>query len=74
MNILKFFYIVSCLFLFVLSLSAQDNSLKPDFFESSGKIYVVIAVIVTIFIGIVALLFSLERRVSKLEKEDLDNN
>ena len=42
---------------------------EPDFMRSVGKIYVVVATIVSIFIGIVVLLFLLERRISKLEKQ-----
>ncbi len=42
---------------------------EPDFMRSVGKIYVVVATIASIFIGIVILLFLLERRISKLEKQ-----
>ena len=42
---------------------------EPDFMRSVGKIYVVVATIASIFIGIVVLLFLLERRISKLEKQ-----
>lgn len=38
--------------------------------RSSGKIYVVVLVIAVIFIGLVIYLFSIDRRVSKLEKKD----
>jgi uncharacterized membrane protein len=51
---------------------AQSPSVKTDYLESSGKIYVVVAVIAVIFIGILALLISLERRLAKIEKEDKD--
>ena len=36
--------------------------------RSSGKIYVVVAVIVLLFIGVTAYLVSIDRKVSKLEK------
>ena len=39
-----------------------------DFLRSTGKIYVVVAVIAVIFLLIVAFLIYLERRISKLEK------
>ena len=45
-------------------LAQGDN---PDFFRSIGKIYVVVAVLIAIFIGIVFFLIYLERKVSKLE-------
>jgi CcmD family protein len=38
--------------------------------QKNGKIYVVVAVLVIIFIGIVLFLLRLERRISKLEKRD----
>lgn len=37
--------------------------------RSSGKIYVVVAVIVAIFIGIVAFLLYLDRKLTKLEHQ-----
>jgi CcmD family protein len=40
-----------------------------DEMRSSGKIYVVIAVIVIIFIGLSIYLFSMDRRLKKIEKE-----
>jgi len=36
---------------------------------ASGKIYVVIAVLLLIFLGIVVYLISLDRKIGKLEKE-----
>jgi len=38
-----------------------------DFMRSIGKMYVVVAVIVCIFLGLVWLLWSLDRRLKKLE-------
>lgn len=40
-----------------------------DTFRSEGKIYVVIAVVVTILLGIGYYLWLLDRRLSRLEKE-----
>ncbi len=40
-----------------------------DKFRADGKIYIVIIVIITIFIGIIAYLFSLEKKIKRLEKE-----
>ena len=53
------------LFLFPLSLMASSGE---DFLRNIGKIYAVVAVIVLLFLGIVASLALLERRISKLEK------
>lgn len=40
-----------------------------DTFHANGKIYVVVAILAVIFIGFVVLLISIDRKVSKLEKE-----
>ncbi|MBK0379002.1 CcmD family protein [Mucilaginibacter segetis] len=40
-----------------------------DVMRSSGKIYVVIAVIAIIFAGIAIYLFSIDRRLKRIEKE-----
>lgn len=37
--------------------------------RSSGKIYVVVLVLVILFVGLAIYLFSLDRKVSKLEKD-----
>ncbi len=49
--------------------TAQENS--PEMAEtmrSNGKIYVVVLVLATIFVGIIAYLFRLERRIKKMEQ------
>lgn len=49
--------------------SAQANDIEmADQFRADGKIYVVIAVISVILIGLFAYLFRLERKVTELEK------
>jgi len=57
--------ILTSIFLLTNELAAQSES--TDFLHSTGKIYVVIAVIVAIFIGIIAFLIYLERKLTKLE-------
>ncbi|MCB0560876.1 MAG: CcmD family protein [Lewinellaceae bacterium] len=47
---------------------------ETDFMRSTGKIYVVVAVIVTIFIGIVLFLIYLDRKLTKLENQINDND
>ena len=42
---------------------------KTDFMRSNGKIYVVLAVVVTIVIGIFIYLVNLDRKINKLEKD-----
>ena len=52
----------------IVSAFAQSAS-NPDFMRSTGKIYVVVGVLVMTFIGIVIFLVSIERRLKKLEEE-----
>lgn len=59
--------------LLLLSLSAIAQESAPemaDKFRADGKIYVVVLVLATIFAGIIAYLVRLERKISKLEKEN----
>ena len=52
-----------------LCLLAQPNDVQmADAMRSNGKIYVVVAVIVTIFAGILLYLIRLDRKLTKLEK------
>ena len=41
----------------------------PDFLRSTGKIYVVVAVIAIVLAGLFAFLVSLDRRLTKLEDQ-----
>lgn len=51
---------------------AQDREIEmADTMRSNGKIYVVLAVILTIFAGIIFYLIRLDRKISKLEKDGL---
>lgn len=59
-----------CLFLFIsLSSFAQPVEMATGL-RSSGKIYVVILVLVTIFAVLGLTLFLLDRRIAKLEKTE----
>jgi len=49
--------------------STYAQTTNPDFMQSIGKIYVVVAVIITIFIGIIIYLFSLDRKIKHLENQ-----
>ena len=69
----KLFVITFLLLINFLS-QAQSNSDTVDMADtmrSNGKIYVVIAVILTIFAGIIIYLIRLDRKMTKLEKEQL---
>ena len=51
---------------------AQEVELASGL-RSSGKIYVVVIVIAVIFIGLIVYLFSIDRRVKRLEKNKEDS-
>jgi len=66
--------ILSLLLFFVFPLTnALAQGENPDFMRSIGKIYVVVAVIVSAFVGIVAFLIFLEKKLSKLENQINDH-
>ncbi|HZF64934.1 MAG TPA: CcmD family protein [Chitinophagaceae bacterium] len=49
---------------------AQSNKVEmADTMRSNGKIYVVIAVILTIFAGIIIYLIRLDKKITSLEKD-----
>lgn len=48
---------------------AQDTVQMADTMRQEGKIYVVVAVILTIFAGIILYLVRLDRKIAKLEKQ-----
>jgi CcmD family protein len=51
------------------TLQAQEVAAEnADLMRSNGKIYVVVAVVVTILLGLFAYVFNLDRKISKLEK------
>ncbi len=52
------------------NITAQSSN--PDFMQSIGKIYVVVAVIVTVFLGIIIYLFSLQKKIKQLEDQIKD--
>jgi CcmD family protein len=54
-----------------LKLFAQDNGVEmADSLRSDGKIYVVVICIVIILVGLLAYLFSIDKRLKKIEKEN----
>jgi uncharacterized membrane protein YhaH (DUF805 family) len=62
-----FILLLICQLLLINQGFAQNAN--PDFMQSIGKIYVVVAVIITIFIGIILFLISLERKIKRLEDQ-----
>ena len=63
---------VVLLFVFVCCLSANAQThvaANTDIMRSNGKIYVVMAVVVTIVTGLFLYVFSIDKKISKLEKK-----
>lgn len=58
------------LLLFSVAGFAQDTKgVMADTMRSNGRIYVVLAVVVTILAGLILYVFRLDRKISKMEKE-----
>ena len=72
MNKLKriaFTVVLSMLSIFVWAQNTDSGSAEPvDFMRSEGKLYVVVACVVVIVLGIYIYLINLDRRLKKLEK------
>lgn len=67
----KLVKIISLLLLLVIGTTVQAQEAvteNADLMRSNGKIYVVVAVVVTILLGLFAYVFNLDRKISKLEK------
>jgi uncharacterized membrane protein len=50
---------------------AQKNVDSESLMRSNGKIYVVVAICVTILIGLFLYMLSIDRKIGKIEKENL---
>jgi uncharacterized membrane protein len=70
-KIMKRLFLVVCGLLFNCISYAQDT--KPemaDLMRSNGKIYVVVAVCLTILIGLFIYMIVIDRKISRLEKDN----
>jgi CcmD family protein len=69
-NMKKLTFLLSLLFCFTVASAQEAQKVEmADALRSSGKIYVVIATICIIFAGLAIYLFSIDRRLKKIEKE-----
>jgi cobalamin synthase len=62
--------VILLLFLSSLPVSAQSDVAMADGLRSEGKIYIVVAVVLIILIGVFVQLFRIEKKVKKLEDEN----
>ncbi|MFN5642616.1 MAG: CcmD family protein [Sphingobacteriales bacterium] len=72
MHKLNFIALLIVTLLFALPVFSQNNQSgqMADTMRSNGKIYVVIAVILTILGGLIAYVVSLDKKISKMEKDN----
>ena len=66
-NYILFFLLFSC---FACMAQPNQEVAMADVMRSNGKIYVVVAVILTLFAGIIFYLVRLDKKISNLERED----
>ena len=67
-KIVRSLWLVVCGLLCSSILFAQKTNQETDVMRTSGKIYVVVAVCLTILIGLFVYVFLLDRKISRLEK------
>lgn len=72
MQKIKIIFFLSVCMLFTLFLQAQgggDKSAFDNTMRSNGRIYVVVAVMLTILAGLILYMVRLDKKIGKLEKE-----
>lgn len=72
MRLAKFTALAIVSIVSVLPAVAQGEVEMADTMRSEGKIYVVVAILLVILVGLSAYLFVLDRKVSRLEKKVLE--
>ncbi len=65
----RFLFLFVALCINVISFAQAKEVQMADAMRSNGKIYIVVAVCLTILIGLFLYVFSLDRKLSKMEKE-----
>jgi hypothetical protein len=62
-------YWLCAIILFLSNGSFAQEVQMADTFRSEGKIYVVVAIILIVLAGLIIYLFSLDRKLTKIEKQ-----
>ena len=65
--------LLALLFLQIIAVAQPPDVQMADGMRANGKIYVVVAIIVTIFAGIILYLIRLDRKLTKLEKNNYNS-
>ncbi len=70
----KCYTLLFSIFAMLQAFAQQPSSTveMADTFRSNGKIYVVVAVILTIFAGIILYLIRLDRKLTRMEKDSFN--
>ena len=66
----RLLFVVCSLMCSTILFAQADKPEMADLMRSNGKIYVVVAVCLTILIGLFIYVFLIDRKVSRLEKEN----
>jgi CcmD family protein len=67
----KLILLIALVFNVIAAFAQSNNGVEmADRMRSQGKIYVVIVTIVIVFIGLAIYLFSIDRRLKKIERND----
>ena len=66
-SILPFLFV--SFLMFITKASAQPDVPMADGLRAEGKIYVVVAILLVIFLGLFTYLFMMDKRISKIEKK-----
>ncbi len=54
--------------------SIDKNIEMADYLRRSGKIYIVVAVVLTIFVGVLIYLFYIDRKITNIENTEKDKS
>ena len=65
--IIRIFAIIQLMLLSVVSFAQENNNTVETTMRSNGKIYVVMAVCVTILLGLIIYVISIDRKIGKIE-------
>ena len=68
------FFAILMLLAAVAGRAQTADAAMADGMRADGKIYVVVLVLATIFAGIIALLVRMDRKITKLEKNNLNSH
>ena len=61
-------YLLSLFFMTAAHVTSAQNVEMADTFRSEGKIYVVVAIVLIVLVGLILYLFLMDRKMTKLER------